>query len=148
MKAGAVDFLTKPFDASQLFAAVDKAVRHDGEQRRDSAIRESIEARMLCLTPREREVMTYVIRGLLNKQIAAELGPGEKTIKVHRARMMAKMRVRTVAELVQLAAKAGVLSEFSITAEPASTHLTSRDRLRRSTAPGRVESLGGTVGLG
>ena len=148
MKAGALDFLTKPFDASQLFAAVDKAIRRDAEQRRERTIREAIEARMLRLTQREREVMTYVIRGLLNKQIAAELGPGEKTIKVHRARMMVKMRVRTVAELVQLAAKVGVMHEFPITAAAASTQLSAGDRRRRSTERAGVEWLSGTVGLG
>jgi FixJ family two-component response regulator len=147
MKAGAVDFLTKPFEASQLFAAVDKAIRYDAELRVERAIRESIEARLMRLTQRERQVMTYVIGGLLNKQIAAALGPGEKTIKVHRARMMAKMRVRTVAELVQLAAKVGVIHEFSISAAAAPTHLTLRDRLRRSTAPARVEWLGGAVAV-
>jgi FixJ family two-component response regulator len=135
MKAGAVDFLTKPFEAPQLFAAVDKAVRHDAERRADRAMREAVEARITRLTPREREVMTYVIRGLLNKQIAAAMGPGEKTIKVHRARMMTKMRVRTVAELVQVVAKVGLSYEFAVTVEAPS----SRDWRRRPSAPARAE---------
>jgi FixJ family two-component response regulator len=114
MKAGAVDFLTKPIEAAELFAAINKAIRRDVEQRLEHAMRNSIEARTACLTPREREVMTHVIRGLLNKQIAAELGIGEKTVKVHRARVMAKMNACSLPELVQLAAKVGVTHEFSV----------------------------------
>ena len=133
MKAGAVDFLTKPFDAHQLFAAVDKAIRRDAEQRLERAVRDSIDARIMRLTQRERQVMTGVIRGLLNKQIAAELGPGEKTIKVHRARVMAKLRVRSVAELVQLAAKAGVTHEFAITT-PNHEHSAHMQRTRKAHA--------------
>jgi FixJ family two-component response regulator len=108
MKEGAVDFLTKPIDDMQLFAAVEAALRRDEEQRRDGAIRRMISERLGTLTPRERQVMTYVVRGRLNKQIAAELGTGEKTVKVHRARMMSKMVARSVAELVQLGARVGV----------------------------------------
>jgi FixJ family two-component response regulator len=136
MKAGAVDFLTKPFEAAQLFAAIDKAIRHDAERRAERATREAVEARITRLTPREQEVMTYVIRGLLNKQIAAAMGPGEKTIKFHRGRMMTKMRVRTVAELVQLVAKVGLTHEFSVTVEAPSN----RDWRRRPIAPARPES--------
>jgi RNA polymerase sigma factor (sigma-70 family) len=108
MKEGAVDFLTKPIDDEQLFAAVDAALGRDEEQRLDGAIRRMINKRLETLTPRERQVMAYVVRGRLNKQIAAELGTGEKTVKVHRARMMSKMVARSVAELVQLGARVGV----------------------------------------
>ncbi len=108
MKAGAVDFLTKPIDAERLFAAVEKAVRLDAQQRLERTIRNSIEQRLQTLTPRERLVMAHVIRGRLNKQIAADLGSGEKTIKVHRGRVMAKMHVRSVPELVRLAARVGM----------------------------------------
>jgi len=100
MKEGAVDFLTKPIDSVQLFAAVEQALRRDETQRLQVEIRRVIYQRLETLTPRETQVMTYVVRGHLNKQIAAELGTGEKTIKVHRARMMSKMVVRSVAELV------------------------------------------------
>ncbi len=106
MKAGAVDFLTKPIDDGRLVAAVEQALRRDAEQRRDRAIRQMIRERLKELTPRERQVMEHVIRGRLNKQIAAELGIHEKTVKVHRLRLMPKMGVRSVAELVQLAAMA------------------------------------------
>jgi two-component system, LuxR family, response regulator FixJ len=106
MKAGAVDFLTKPIEDQRLFAAVEQALRRDAEQRRDRAIRNMIQQRMKDLTPRERQVMEHIIRGRLNKQIAMELGIQEKTVKVHRARVMPKMGVRSVAELVQLAARA------------------------------------------
>jgi FixJ family two-component response regulator len=114
MKDGAVDFLTKPIDDVQLFAAVDTALRRDDEQRLDDAIRRMINRRLEGLTPREREVMAHVIRGRLNKQIAADLGTGEKTVKVHRARMMSKMVARSVAELVQLGARVGVETEPSL----------------------------------
>jgi len=108
MKEGAVDFLTKPVDDQQLFAAVDQALKRDAEQRLERAIRDTIQRRLAMLTPRERQVMAHVIRGRLNKQIAADLGTGEKTVKVHRARVMSKMVARSVAELVQLAARVGV----------------------------------------
>jgi FixJ family two-component response regulator len=114
MKEGAVDFLTKPIDTVRLFAAVEEALRRDGEQRVQIEIRRLIHHRLETLTPREREVMTHVIRGRLNKQIAAELGTGEKTVKVHRARMMSKMLVRSVPELVQLGARVGVAIEPSL----------------------------------
>ncbi len=108
MKEGAVDFLTKPIDNVRLFAAVEQAFRRDEEHRQQEEIRRVIRQRLDTLTPRERQVMAQVIRGRLNKQIAAELGTGEKTVKVHRARMMSKMVARSVAELVQLGARVGV----------------------------------------
>jgi FixJ family two-component response regulator len=108
MKDGAVDFLTKPVDDVRLFAAVEQALLRDAEQRLERSIRHTIQQRLEILTPRERQVMAQVIRGRLNKQIAADLGTGEKTVKVHRARVMSKMMVRSVAELVQLGAKVGV----------------------------------------
>jgi FixJ family two-component response regulator len=111
MKEGAVDFLTKPVDDVRLFAAVERALRRDAEQRLERSIFHTIQQRLEMLTPRERQVMTQVIRGRLNKQIAADLGTGEKTVKVHRARVMSKMMVRSVAELVQLAARVGVSIE-------------------------------------
>ena len=114
MKEGAVDFLTKPIDSARLFAAVEEALRRDEEQRQHVAIRRVIRQRLDTLTPREREVMTHVIRGRLNKQIAAEMGAGEKTITVHRARMMSKMGARSVAELVPLGVRVGVEIELAL----------------------------------
>jgi FixJ family two-component response regulator len=114
MKAGAIDFLTKPIDNEKLFSAVNEGLRRDAEQRAARAIRFTIETRLLTLTPREREVLKFVIAGRLNKQISAILGTGEKTVKVHRARVMAKMRVRSVAELVHLAERVGIVGEPTI----------------------------------
>jgi RNA polymerase sigma factor (sigma-70 family) len=108
MKEGAVDFLTKPIDSVRLFAAIEEAFRRDEAQRRQVSIRRAIQQRLDTLTPRERQVMACVIRGRLNKQIAVELGTGEKTVKVHRARVMRKMLARSVPELVQLGARVGV----------------------------------------
>jgi FixJ family two-component response regulator len=108
MKAGAIDFLTKPVSDKDLMAAIARAVDRDGDTRQRRAELASIEARLAMLTPREREVLGYVVAGRLNKQIAGELGTVEKTIKVHRGRMMEKMGVRTVADLVRMAQKAGV----------------------------------------
>jgi FixJ family two-component response regulator len=108
MKAGAVDFLTKPIDKDRLFAAIDRALELDAAQRQVRAACGMIGQRLAQLTPRERQVMEHVVHGRLNKQIAASLGTGEKTIKVHRARMMWKMGARSVAELVQLGSRVGV----------------------------------------
>jgi FixJ family two-component response regulator len=107
MKHGAVDFLTKPVDDDALLQAVRVAIEKDRVQRQARAEIAEIQQRLAMLTPREREVMQYVISGHLNKQTAAELGTVEKTIKVHRARVMEKMKVHSVAELVHLAERAG-----------------------------------------
>jgi FixJ family two-component response regulator len=101
MKAGAVDFLTKPIQAGDLLAAVARAVALDRDGRRARSDIAEVAARLDTLTPREREVLALVVAGRLNKQIAHELGTSIKTIKVHRARVMAKMGVRTVADLVR-----------------------------------------------
>lgn len=100
MKGGAVDFLTKPVDARVLLAAVEQAIALDAEMRLLRARSAAVEDRLESLTPREREVLDAVIAGRLNKQIADNLGIVEKTVKVHRARVMRKMGVRTLAELV------------------------------------------------
>ena len=106
MKAGAADFLPKPFRDDELLQCVERALIRSAEQRRRST--EQNEARRLLdlLTPREFEVMRLVITGLLNKQIAGELGTAEKTVKVHRGRAMQKLRVTSVAELVRLIERA------------------------------------------
>jgi len=102
MKRDAVDFLTKPVSDEDLLAAVQLAISTDAEARKARLQKEEIQARYEQLTPREREVMALVVRGLLNKQIAYELGTVERTIKAHRAKIMAKMQVQSVAELVHL----------------------------------------------
>ena len=102
MKAGAVDFLVKPADAEALLASVEQALEKDRHARQRDRDRKAIEERLSYLTPREREVMAHVVAGRLNKQIAAALGTVEKTVKVHRGRMMGKMQVRTLADLVRL----------------------------------------------
>ena len=102
MKAGAVDFLVKPCDEAALLAAVRSAVAKDRAARVARDERSSLGERLAALTPREREVLDRVVHGKLNKQIAAELGTAEKTIKVHRARMMRKMGVDSLAGLVQV----------------------------------------------
>jgi FixJ family two-component response regulator len=107
MRAGAVDFLTKPVNARQLIASIELAFRKERDMRQASHERRVARQRLASLTPREREVFGCVVAGRLNKQIAADLGTVEKTIKVHRGRMMEKMKVRTVADLVRLAGTAG-----------------------------------------
>jgi FixJ family two-component response regulator len=108
MKAGAVDLLTKPVDARDLLAAIQRAVTRDVDERATETRRAAIQRRVSLLTPRETEVFARVVTGMLNKQIGAVLGIGEKTVKVHRARVMEKMRAGSVAELVRLADGAGV----------------------------------------
>ena len=109
MKHGAVDLLTKPVDAKELLAAIQRALATDLRDRAAEARLASIQERIKMLTPRETEVFAFVVTGMLNKQIAIELGVGEKTIKVHRAHVMEKMRAGSVAELVRLADAAGVI---------------------------------------
>jgi len=108
MKRGALDFLTKPVNDDDLLKAVQVAIEKDRIARIARAELEDIQARLDSLTPREREVLTHVVSGQLNKQTAADLGTVEKTIKVHRARVMEKMKVHSVAELVHLAERAGI----------------------------------------
>jgi FixJ family two-component response regulator len=108
MKAGAVDFLEKPVDDQTLLDAVHKALERDRGARRNQAEIQVLHQRLATLTPREYEVLTFIISGRLNKQAAAELGTAEKTIKVHRARIMEKLHCASLAELVRLAEKAGI----------------------------------------
>jgi RNA polymerase sigma factor (sigma-70 family) len=109
MKDGAVDFLTKPFAGKDLLEAIQRAVAKDRQDIRAEARTDEIRERVNLLTPRESQVFALVVTGMLNKQIAAELGVGEKTVKVHRARVMEKMRAGSVAELVRLADGAGII---------------------------------------
>jgi FixJ family two-component response regulator len=108
MKAGAVNFLTKPVDDRELLAAVEEALRVDAAERAAWSTRHSFFERLNTLTRRERQVFEQVVAGKLNKQIAAELGTVEKTIKVHRARVMRKMHAGSLVELVHLATIVGV----------------------------------------
>ena len=102
MKAGAVDFLPKPFRATDLLQCVQRALARSAEQRQRDIEKTAARRLLDLLTPREFEVMQLVITGMLNKQIASELGTAEKTIKVHRGRVMKKLGIESVAELVRL----------------------------------------------
>src|SRR6266567_9016382 len=108
MKRGASDFLTKPVNDKDLLAAVHVAIERDALGRREQAKLSEICARLDTLTPREREVLEHVVAGKLNKQTAGDLGVTEATIKMHRARVMAKMKVQAVADLVRLAERCGI----------------------------------------
>ncbi len=108
MKLGAVDFLTKPVDQSDLITAIDSALEKDSERLKLSSEIDGMEILLDSLTKREYQVMTYVITGLLNKQIAWELGITEDTIKIHRHRVMKKLQIVSVAELVRFCLKAGI----------------------------------------
>ncbi|HOA72406.1 MAG TPA: response regulator [Phycisphaerae bacterium] len=110
MKHGAVDFLEKPFDDQALLDAIHAALARDAERRASERLRADARARVARLTPREREVLALVVAGGANKQIAAQLGTTEQTIKMHRGRVMAKMSAGSVAELVMLAQLAGVIA--------------------------------------
>jgi FixJ family two-component response regulator len=108
MKAGAVDFLPKPFKSRELLKCVEQALDRSAKQRHREATKNEARRLLDLLTPREFEVMQLVITGMLNKQVAGELGVGEKTIKVHRGRVMQKLGVNSVAELLRLVEKAVV----------------------------------------
>jgi RNA polymerase sigma factor (sigma-70 family) len=107
MKRGAVDFLEKPVDSELLIATLERAIARCRERHEQQQQQRQIEARLGQLSQREREVMQHVIRGRLNKQIAADLGIAEKTVKVHRSRVMQKVGVRSVAQLVHLCDQLG-----------------------------------------
>jgi RNA polymerase sigma factor (sigma-70 family) len=108
MKAGAVEFLTKPFRDQDLLDAIHHALERDTVRRQQEAELAALQERFESLTPREQEVLPRVISGLLNKQIAAEIGTTEATVKVHRSQLMRKMRAQSIAELVRMAERIGI----------------------------------------
>ncbi len=103
MKGGAIDFLEKPVSNADLLAAVRRALGEHRERRRERGLREVLEARFAALTPREREVFNLIVTGLPNKQVGVELGTAEKTVKVHRARVMQKMEAGSLVDLARMA---------------------------------------------
>jgi FixJ family two-component response regulator len=109
MKAGAVDFLAKPIRSDELLQCVERALMRSARQRRQSTERNRVQQLLRLLTPREFQVMQLVIRGMLNKQIAGELGIAEKTTKFHRGRMMRKLHVTSAVELAQLVERTSVV---------------------------------------
>src|ERR1700736_4241048 len=109
MKAGAVEFLTKPFRDQDLLDAIQQALERDRKARDQRAAIEELRSRFASLSPREREVMARVVAGLLNKQIGAELGTSETTVKIHRHQVMEKMEAGSLPELVRMADRLGIL---------------------------------------
>ena len=111
MKAGAVDFLTKPVQRDELLSAVERALAQDRQSRQTRARQRDLGARIAALTSRERQVFSLVVLGRLNKQIAAALGTTERTIKAHRAQVMQKLGVESLAELVQIAERLNLIGD-------------------------------------
>jgi FixJ family two-component response regulator len=110
IKAGAEDFLTKPVAREKLVAAVERALTRDAQQRAHDSELDGLRARVSRLTPRESEVFALVVRGKLNKQIAGELGTAERTVKAHRQKVMEKCEAQSLAELVRMAERLGMVA--------------------------------------
>jgi RNA polymerase sigma factor (sigma-70 family) len=118
IKAGAEDFLTKPVSSEDLLAAVERALAHHQAARSQKGKLDAVREHIATLTPREREVFELIVRGNTNKQVGNVLGATERTIKAHRHRVMEKMQVQSLAELVSLAERAGVLGNSSDSRQP------------------------------
>jgi RNA polymerase sigma factor (sigma-70 family) len=118
IKAGAEDVLTKPVSSEELLGAIERALAHHQVTRNQRNRLDAVRAHIAKLTPREREVFELVIRGKTNKQVAAVLGATERTIKAHRHRVMEKMQVQSLAELVSVAERAGILGDLPGAAQP------------------------------
>lgn len=135
LKRGAVDFISKPIGETELLAAIRAAVALDGAARERRWLIAQIQERMELLTRREREVFVRVVEGRLNKQIAGEFGTQERTIKVHRARVMRKMGVRTLADLVHMASRVGIGEP----ANPAPEFVRKMEAARQADASARLQ---------
>jgi FixJ family two-component response regulator len=114
MKAGAVEFLTKPFRDQDLLDAISQAIEHDRSRRAQQAEVAELRGRYELLTPRERDVMGLVVAGLLNKQIAGQLGTSEVTVKIQRGQVMHKMQAESLADLVRSAERLGIQNSAKI----------------------------------
>jgi RNA polymerase sigma factor (sigma-70 family) len=114
MKGGAIEVITKPFDEDQLLDAIRNAIEADNTREAQRIETERMKQRLEALSPRERTVMSLVVTGMLNKQIAAALGISEKTVKVHRAHVMAKMQVRSLPDLVRIADRLGLVPDIPV----------------------------------
>ncbi len=134
IKAGAGDFLTKPVQAQVLVAAVHAAIDHDASVRQALAETAELRQRLASLTPREREVLAALAAGRLNKQIAADLGVVEQTVKFHRARIMERMQAKTIAELMHIAGRLGI----GAATPPAASAAASADPAQNSRKSGRA----------
>ena len=122
MKAGAVDFLPKPIKSAELLKCVDRALQRSTEQRERAALKAEARRLLDLLTPREFEVMQMLLTGMLNKQVGGELGIAEKTVKLHRGRIMQKIGVVSVAELIRVATQAGVAAPQPASRAPSPVH--------------------------